>query len=81
MRKTIEQKITEKIGNDYKKLYEEYLKKNTRARRAFYALESTLKIARNGHYYYTGLKIEMKNNELNAYMHRMDTTEATVELI
>jgi len=79
--KTIREKIEEKIGNNYEELFHNYIKKHPKAKRAFFALSSTKKIARNGAIYYTGIKIEMKDNKLFVYQHRQTVNGSTYEIV
>ena len=78
--KTIRQKIEEKIGTNYEKLFTDYIKKHPRAKRAFYALEETGR-CKNNRRIYTGVKIEKTENGFQAYQHRMNVLDATVEFV
>ena len=79
--KTIKQRIEEKIGNNYDKLFAEYIEKHPKSKRAFYVLDETYKKARNGAVYYTGIKIEKINGKTITRQHRMCVTGATYEVV
>lgn len=79
--KSIRERIEEKIGNNYEELFHNYIKKHPKAKRAFFVLASTKKIARNGAIYFTGLKIEMKDNKLVVCQHRQTVNGSTYEIV
>jgi hypothetical protein len=80
MKTTIKEQIQEKIGKDYVTLYEDFMKKHQKARRAFYVLESTIKI-KNYKRYATGIKIEKYGNKYQAYQHRQLISGCCYEVV
>jgi len=82
MKNTIREKIESKIGTNYEELFNDFIARNPKSRRAFFALEETKKIARNNGIYYTGLKIEKdKFGKIIAYQHRQAVHGTTYDVI
>ena len=81
MKTTIKEKIENKIGNDYEMLFNSFKEKHPKSRRAFYALEETIKHDRGAGVYATGLKIENKNGKFIATQKRMSVNDSTYDIV